>query len=172
MQVGLAQTGVNRTRSGPVSQTGTTSEAMEKSSTRAKRWTFIFGIAIGCYSCAFQEFGPQTQEQLQTESTITLCNLVARAGSGKESILQELLRRHAISNQHVLQVRDGEITTGMNSCETIAAWGRPSSFSNSPEMDFVGGPSTVGVTFVYVYWMRGTVYFGADGLVKQVNRMG
>jgi hypothetical protein len=146
---------------------------MEKTSTRAGRWAFLFGIAIGCCGCAsHEESVPQTPEQLQAESTVTLCNLATRAGSEKESLLQELLRRHAISDQHVLQVRDGKVAIGMNSCETIAAWGRPTSFSNSPVMDFPGDPSVAGATFVYDYWMRGTVYFGADGLVKRINRTG
>jgi hypothetical protein len=144
---------------------------MMRASPRARRWACILGFTAVCHGCvSHEDIGPRSPEQLRAESTATLCNLVARTVSGKEGPLQELLRRQAISNEHVLQIRDGKIAIGMNTCETTAAWGPPSSFSSSPQIDFAGDPSIVGATMVYSYWMRARVYFGADELVKNVIR--
>ena len=106
---------------------------------------------------------------MRTESTAFLCNFTARTDAERASLLEELARRGAISNGHIAQIKEGHIAVGMNACETTLAWGLPTSFSDSPEMDFAV-PSTAGVTMVYTYWGRATVYFGADGRVKSISR--
>jgi hypothetical protein len=140
-------------------------------SPRATRWAFILGIATLCHGCgSSQEIPPQTTEQMQSESTSTLCNLAARSESGKEALLQELLRRRAIGYEHLAQIRGGEIAIGMSACETTAAWGLPQKFSSTPQIDYAGDPSIANVKMVYDYWMRARVYFGADGLAKTIVR--
>jgi hypothetical protein len=131
---------------------------------------------IGAIACLVAGCGltsgstAQTPAQTETQPTAALCDRVSKATDDKNALLQEMLRRRAISDEHVAAIRARKVVVGMNSCETIAAWGPPEKYSNTPGIDYHTDPSMVSAAMVYDYGTRGRIGFNAKGLVTTVTR--
>jgi hypothetical protein len=145
---------------------------MSRGSTRTWRFGAIFALAGACGACASRSDGDAlTAEQLPAKPTPLLCEMASKATSGKDMLLQELLRRHAIGDAHVAEIAARKVVIGMNSCETIAAWGLPTRYSSSVEMDYGKiFPSAGTAASAYEYLNAGLVEFDANGLVIIVAR--
>jgi hypothetical protein len=138
---------------------------------RTWRFGWIVALAGACGSCASGSGGDApTAEQLQAKPTPALCELVAETKSGKALVLQELLARHAIGSDHVAALIGNTVVVGMNSCETIAAWGMPTRYSNTVGMDYGNGAAVAKAAMVYEYFSTGLVDFDAQGRVIGVVR--
>jgi hypothetical protein len=136
----------------------------------------LAGGLIGAVACLVAGCGPtsssvtQPPGQIATEPTPALCDRVSHATDDKDALLQEMLRRHAISGEHVAAIRARRVVTGMNSCETIAAWGPPDKYSSTPGIDYHADASMVSASMVYDYGPRGRIGFDAHGVVTTVVR--
>ncbi|HUB95988.1 MAG TPA: hypothetical protein VL993_08730 [Stellaceae bacterium] len=135
----------------------------------AKASVMLFALA--CAACgSTSDIVALTPAQIAAEPTNGLCDQAAAAIADKEAILSELLRRHAITAAHVEAVRNSTVVTGMNSCETIAAWGPPAIYSSMPGIDYPGDHTVSGAAMVYDYGRRGKIGFDAKGFVLTVVR--
>jgi hypothetical protein len=136
----------------------------------------LAGALIGAVACLVAGCGATSGSAapapapIASEPTAALCDRVSQATDDKDMLLQEMLKRHAISDEHVAAIRTRRVVTGMNSCETIAAWGAPDKYSSTPGIDYHGDPSMVSAAMVYDYGARGRIGFDAHGVVTTVTR--
>jgi hypothetical protein len=136
----------------------------------------IAGGLIGAVACLVAGCSPTSGSAaampapIATEPAAALCDRVSQATDDKDALLQEMLKRHAISDEHVAAIRARKVVAGMNSCETIAAWGPPDKYSSTPGIDYHADPSMASASMVYDYGTRGRIGFNAHGVVTTVTR--
>ncbi len=94
---------------------------------------------------------------IATEPTPTLADRFAPATDdiSRAALLQEMLRRHAISDEHIAAIRYPQGRREHEwRCETIAAWGPPDKYSTTPGIDYHADASMVSASMVYDYGYR------------------
>jgi hypothetical protein len=130
-------------------------------------------IGASCLVASCGSFGGDarmTAAEITNAPTPGLCDRVKDATLDKDALLLELTQRRAVRDQYLADIRGGTVEPGMNSCEAIAAWGPPATFSSTPGVDYHANAAIVGAAQVYDYGARGKIGFGTNGLVTTVVR--
>ena len=121
------------------------------------------GLAFLCAACASDPIAADTPEALRAEPVMALCSAVRHADGTKDRLLAELLRRRAIRQEKIADIRRDIVTLGMNHCEALAAWGAPQSY------DEPIGRSSPGIATVFTYDGGHSINFDKSGTVMTVQ---
>lgn len=123
----------------------------------------VIGLAFLCTACASDPIAADTPEALRTEPLMALCSAVRHADGTKDRLLAELLRRRAIRQEKIADIRRDIVTLGMNHCEALAAWGAPQSY------DEPIGRNLPDVATAFTYDGGHSIYFDKNGTVMAVQ---
>ena len=134
------------------------------------RVSAVLLLSIIVAGCAGHPIDSMSVAQLRTLADDYLCNNTrviddfGVRGGHREAVLSVLVERGAIRERYRTQIRDRQISLGMNECEVRSSWGRPRDVNSTI--------STFGTREQYVYgeasYTRRYVYF-EDGILTTIQ---